>query len=194
MSIVWVWILIGAFIADGIIRVMMFLNDKRMTYYRLNSLWQEKTSMSLKELYKTFIKATDINLHRFGIRGEFPVQDVEVNREYGSVGDKVNIAIGIIKNKSFITTEEILNSMQKFVQNTGESFDSVSDAIEDKYIVEMFLKHDLMRQFMWDEKELFNNVEIGDEVTLTFDERECYHVGFLKKGDKDVGTNANISA
>jgi len=194
MNIIWIWILVGAFIVDGIIRISMFLSDKRTTYQTLNGLWQEKLSKSLKELYITFLKATSTNLYRFGIQGEFPVEDVEVDSQYGAVGDKVNIGIGIIKNKSFIATDEILNNMQKFVQNTGESFDSVDEAIEDKYIVEIFLKHDLVKQFLWDEKELFNNVKIGDEVTVTFDERECLHVGFLKKGDENVGTNANILA
>jgi len=194
MSMVWVWILVGAFIVDGIIRISMFLSDKRETYKTLNGLWQEKLSKSLKELYTTFLKATHINLHRFGIQGEFPVEEVEVDSQYGAVGDKVNIGIGVVKDKSFIPTDEILANMQKFVQNTGESFDSNAEAIEDKYIVEVFLKHDLMKQFLWDEKELFYNVEIGDEVTITFDERECLHIGFLKKGDKNVGTNANISA
>jgi len=194
MNMIWVWILVCTFVIDGAIRIVMFLNDKRSTYRTLNGLWQDKTSRSLKDLYKTFLSAVNINLHRFGIQGEFPIEEIEINGNYGAVGDKVNIAIGVIKNKSFITTEEILANMQKFVQNTGESFDSVSEAIEDKYIVEIFLKHDLMKQFLWDEKELYNNVEIGDEVALTFDEKECFHIGFLKKGDKDVGSNDNISA
>ena len=172
----------------------MFLSDKRTTYRTLNNLWQEKLSLSMKQLYETFIKATSVNLGRFGINGEFPVEDVELNREYVWVGDEINVGIGVVKNKSFIATEDILVNMQKFVQNTGEGFDSTTEAIEDKYIVEIFLKHDLVKQFLWDEKALFNNVEIGDEVTLTFNEHECTGVGFLKKGEENVGTNANISS
>jgi len=194
MSMVWVWILVGAFIIDGIIRITMFLSDKRETYRILNGLWQDKSTKNLKELYSAFVSVTHINLKRFGIQGEFPVENVEIDGEYGAVGDKMNIGIGVVKNKSFIPTTEILTNMQKFVQNTGESFDSTSDAIEDKYIVEIFLKQDLMKQFLWDEKELFENVEIGDEVTVTFDEKECCHIGFLKKGDGNARKpNADIS-
>ena len=194
MSNVWIWILMGSFLIDGIIRIAMYLNDKRETYRTLNRLWQEKSSLSLKDLYKTFMGTIDLNLHRFGIVGTFSVDNVNLNGEYVWAGDTLNIGLGIIKNKSFVGTDDILSSMQNYVQNTGQSFDSTVDAIEDKYIVEIFLKHDIIKQFLWDDKDLFNNVDIGDEVTLAYSETTCTGVGYLKKGDKNVRKNPDISS
>ena len=79
MNMIWVWILVCTFVIDGAIRIVMFLNDKRSTYRTLNGLWQDKTSRSLKDLYKTFLSAVNINLHRFGIQGEFPIEEIEIN-------------------------------------------------------------------------------------------------------------------
>ena len=194
MSMVWVWILVASFFVDGFIRIMMYLSDQRALYKKLNDLWQKKSTAGLADLYSTLKKAVDINLNRFGLIGPFPIDNVDLNGKYGWVGDTVYLGLGIIKNKSFVGTDEILSSMQSYVQSTGEHFDSTVDAISDKYIVEIFLKNDLTKQFLWDDEDLYNNVDVGDEVTLTYSEIECTGVGYPKKGDKDVGKNANISA
>ena len=66
MNMIWVWILVCTFVIDGAIRIVMFLNDKRSTYRTLNGLCQDKTSRSLKDLYKTFLSAVNINLAKAG--------------------------------------------------------------------------------------------------------------------------------
>jgi len=185
MSLVWIIVLFIAFIADAVIRISMFVNDKKETFNSLSTVWSKVAVDAQRDLHIKFAQTTKINLGRFGINGEFPVGDVDLNSAYDWAGEITNVGRGIVKNKSFVSSEEILENMQKFIQNTGESFESTSDAIADKHVVEIFLKNDITKEFLWENKTLYNNVEIGDEVTLKFDNIGCTGVGSRRKGDND---------
>jgi hypothetical protein len=191
MSIGWIITLVVAMVFDGIIRVVMFISDKRETYKALNTLWQQKATTGVNDLYSNFGQAINTNLHKFGIVGDFEVDQIKLGKKYGYVGDPTFVGKAIIKNKVYISPDDILNNMQSFIQNTGQSFDSTADAIEEKFIIEMYLKKDTTKQFTWDDRELFENVLIGDEVSVKYSDGVfgprsffCHGIGFEKKGNK----------
>jgi len=193
MSItMWLILLVVAFFIDGVIRMVMYASDRMETLKDVEGLWKKQTSETSTKMYGAFSRAVDINLRRFGIVGSFGLDDIELSSDYGFVGDVHFIGLGIIKNKAFVGTDEILSSMQSFVQTTGESFDSTDDAILDKHIVEVFLKEDMSKHFTWDDKDLYNNVEIGDIVALSYSNIKCNGIGFLRKEQKDASNNENF--
>ena len=186
--IAWIITLAAAVTCDHFIRNFISNHNMSKSYNALNGIWKQKSSEGIKILYEKFIAAIALNLGRYGIIGKFDIEEVDLTGEYTYIGEPLNIGIGIVKNKVFYDTETILNGMQKYTQNSGNQFNATDEAIEDKYIVEIYAKHDTTKEFAWNDMGLYNNVEVGDELSMSYNDQQCLGVGYVERKEKD-GTN-----
>jgi hypothetical protein len=74
--------------------------------------------------------------------------------------------------------------MANYVRKESKSFIADSVEIRNRYIV-MIYSQDNLRQFIWDDEELYNNVKAGDSVGLSYNEKEVLSVGYKTRGNKD---------
>ncbi|MHA1952500.1 MAG: hypothetical protein ACW96U_00950 [Candidatus Heimdallarchaeaceae archaeon] len=165
---------------DGSIRKKMYMNDM--------DLMREKTLSTTGEMEKTMISGFEIMLKmgmlKHGLVGTFDFNDLKPADVYKFSGQPTFIGVGVVLDKRYVTSDEVINDMANYVRKESKSFIADSVEIRNRYIV-MIYSQDNLRQFIWDDEELYNNVKAGDSVGLSYNEKEVLSVGYKTRGNKD---------
>jgi len=121
------------------------------------------------------------NLNRYGVVGNFKFGDFDFSAEYKTIGIPIYFTNGVIKNKLYISSDDITENMKNLIRNNPDiKIYATDDSISDKYFVEIFLQ-DNMNEFIYNDKDLYENVEVGDEITVSHDEKKLLTLGFKLK-------------
>ena len=163
------------------------IEDKKETMKKLKAL-EKKGVKAIREADDIWNYAVTKNLERFGLVGNFNTADLDLNAEYGLCGNPMNIDIGIVKEKMQITTDQIVENMASYIKShpDDENVYATGDSIKDKYFVGFYLQNNF-KPFLFDDKDLFDNVEVGDTVAVQYTGELVATVGYRLKEAKAEG-------
>ena len=206
MTLVWILIifctLLVAFILDGHIRKKIYVADVALA--RLDA----KKELGVKsQAFETIMNdswkgLSHMNNFRYGIIGELDY-DIKPNDEYSGSGEQTFIGTGVVLDRKFISRKDVVDDMASFAQ-TGKKFVADPKELRDRYIIVMYLQS-TMNQFVWEDKELYENVEKGEKVCISYNEKGPLYVGYKLKGEQrgrgnntkpknmDMGGNKNLA-
>ncbi len=192
-------VILLAYILDGRIRRKLYVTDINLAKI------QAKKELNIKsQAFETVINdswkgLTHLNNYRYGIIGELDY-NIKLTDEYGGSGEQTFIGTGIVLDRKFVSRKDIVNDMASFAQ-TGKKFVADPKDLRDRHIVVMYLQTN-MNQFVWEDKDLYDNVEKGEKVSISYNEKGPLYVGYKLKGarnDKnpkrklDMGNDKKVS-
>ena len=163
------------------------IEDKKETMKKLKAL-EKKGVESIREADDIWNYAVTKNLERFGLVGNFNTADLDLDAEYRICGNPMNIDIGVVKEKLHITTDQIVENMAAYIKSRpGESdIYATDDSIHDKFLVGFYLQNNF-KPFLFNDKDLFDNVEIGDTVAIQYTGEFVSTVGYRLKEARAEG-------
>lgn len=193
-------VILLAYILDGRIRKKLYITDLNLAKI------QAKKELNIKsQAFETVINdswkgLTSMNNYRYGIIGDLDY-DIKPTDKYGGSGEQTFVGTGIVLERKFISRGDIVDDMAKFYQKSKKPFVADSKELRDRHIVVMYLQTN-MNQFVWEDKELYDNVEKGEKVSISYNDKGPLYVGYKLKGARndsnpkrklDMGNDKNVS-
>jgi hypothetical protein len=166
-------------ILDARLRKKIYLIDSGIA--KINA--QKDVDIIAKNMNKGYETMINKNHHRYGIEGVFDY-NLKPEDKFVVLGNPTSFGNGIVLEKVFVTREQVVDDMAKFYQNKKKNFIANPDELRDRYMVKMYVQEN-MGQFVWDDKGLFDNVEKGDLVAVSYDKDGILTVGYRIKGESN---------
>ncbi len=148
-----------------------------------------------------------MNNYRYGIIGELDY-DIKATDEYSGSGEQTFVGTGIVLDRKFISRGDIVDNMAEFYQKNKKPFIADPKELRDRHIVVMYLqtnwdgKDQAINQFIWEDKDLYDNVKKGEKVSVSYNEKGPLYVGYKLKGERndsnpkrklDMGNDKKVS-
>jgi hypothetical protein len=149
--------------------------------------FEKMTETFQKITNKNYEDMINKNHHRYGIEGIFDYS-LKPTDEFVVLGQPTFFGNGVVLEKLFITRDQVLEDMADFHLKTKKKFMANPDELRDRYIVKLYVQEN-MGQFVWDDKGLFENVEKGDMVAVSYDKEGILTVGYRLKGEQNANTS-----
>lgn len=175
--IIWA-IAVVAYIIDAKIKKKMYVTDINLA--KLQAKKELNVKQSTNQGWQEMIR---VNSYRYGIIGEFDY-DIKPDDQYEISGKPTFVGTGIVLDRKFITSNDIVDDMAAFCQKSKKKFIADSKELRDRHIVVMYIQNNL-KQFIWDDEGLYNNVDKGDKVSISYNEKGPLLVGYKLKGERD---------
>lgn len=172
-------VITAAWLLDARLRKKIYLVDSGLA--KINA--QRDVDTIAKNMNKGYETMINKNHYRYGINGTFDYS-LKPEDKFIVLGQPTSFGNGIVLEKIFVTREQVVDDMAKFFQNKKKNFIADPDELRDRYMVKMYVKENL-GQFVWDDKGLFDNVDEGDLVAVSYDKDGILTVGYKVKGEKD---------
>ena len=195
--IICICVLFICYILDGYIRKKIYITDVNLAKIRAKKeVAQPHTTVGSK----AWMEMMQVNNFRYGIAGDFNY-DIKPTDVYELSGTQTFIATGVVLDKKFITKEEIVDDMATFAK-TGKKFVADPKELRDRHIVVMYIQNKDMKEFIWDNKGLYDNIEKGESVSISYNNKGPLSVGYKLKGERndsnpkgkmDMGDNQKVS-
>lgn len=187
-----------AYLLDGYIRRKLYVTEVNLAKLRAKKELGAQPHATVGS--KAWIEMIQVNNFRYGIVGNFDY-DIRPTDIYELSGTQTFIATGVVLDKKRITKEEIVDDMASFAQ-TGKKFVADDKELRDRHIVVMYIQSN-MKEFIWDNKGLYDNIEKGESVSISYNEKGPLSVGYKLKGERnddsnpkrelDMGNNQKVS-
>lgn len=189
-----------AYIIDGWIRKKLYVTDINLAKIEAKKEFGTKSQAFESIVNKGWQGLVVMNNHRHGIIGDLDY-DIKPTDKYGGSGEQTFVGTGIILDRQFVSREDIVNDMAAFYQKNKKTFIADPKELRDRHIVVMYIQNN-MNQFIWEDKDLYDNVEKGEKVSISYNEKGPLYIGYKLKGERndpnpkrklDMGNNQKIS-
>lgn len=178
--IIWA-VAVIAYIIDGRIKKKMYVTDINLANIRikkeLDIKFQQSTNLDWQEM-------VNVNSYRYGIIGKFDY-DIKPTDQFETSGEPTFIGTGIILDRQFVTRDDIINNMAAFYQKSKKNFVADPKELRDRHIVVIYIQDHDLKQFIWDDEGLYNNVDKGDRVSISYNEKGPLSIGYKLKGERN---------
>jgi hypothetical protein len=193
-------IIFFAYIIDGRIRKRLYVTDVNLAKIEAKKEFGTKSQAFEAIMNKGWQGLVSMNNNRHGIIGDLDY-DIKPTDKYGGSGERTFVGTGIVLDKQFVSRGDIVNDMAVFYQKNKKAFIADPKELRDRHIVVMYIQ-DNMNQFIWEDKDLYDNVEKGEKVSISYNEKGPLYIGYKLRGEQndpnpkkklDVGRNQKIS-
>ena len=187
-------LLVIAYFLDGIIRHILYRGEVLKLRKESTDHFIKMFSQSREELNDAWEHLIKANSFRYGINGDFRVDDIFKEDAFGLVGNPITLGSGVVLDKQFISSTDLVDNMAKVLQNTKKKmkFDTTADMIEDKYFVHFYNQENINKKYTVTDKNLYNNVDEGDFLSLSLMEDKVLTIGYRVRGVRDENTNKKL--
>ena len=193
-------VLFVAYLVDGWIRRKLYVTDVNLAKIQAKKELGVKSKAFETIMNDSWKGLSHMNNYRYGIIGELDY-DIKPNDEYSGSGEQTFIGTGIVLDRKFISRGDIVDDMAKFYQKNKKPFVADSKELRDRHIVVLYMQNN-RNEFIWEDKGLYDNVEQGEKVSVSYNEKGPLYIGYKLKGERndsnpkrkmDMGDNKKVS-
>jgi len=198
LIIILICLVIAHFI-DVKIRKKIYSIDIGLAQINARKNFNIKSEKFEDSMSKSWQEVVSMNNYRYGITGDFSY-DIHPTDKYEVTGERTSIGTGIVLDKKHVTRDAILDDMTKFIKKK-KSFVADETELRERFVVVLYVQENL-QQVIWDNEGLYNNVDVGEKVAMSYNDKGPLSIGYRLKGVKDdrhtkrkldVGKNKEVS-